>query len=171
MRGTTGWIPAFNAIVVSAAQAVERAISTPYRAAYDPGWISYLEDKATAARDQLIADRPAAGRTYVGAFNPWTGDVAAGRSGVKGVPCGAGGRVCAEDTAANELGMPKNRAGFTKAIQLVQDRSGDRLPNGAWPLKPADKGVCSINCQLDTDRSQYPADVTYDAGGRWGPVT
>ena len=62
--GGGGWIPAFNAIVAGAAQAVERAISTPYRAAYDPGWISYLEDKAAAERQQLIADRqPRAGHT------------------------------------------------------------------------------------------------------------
>jgi hypothetical protein len=158
--GGGGLIPAFNAIVAGASRVVEREVSEPYSWAYDPERISSLVRQASTERDRLMAEDNGrvSGRlrTYVGGYNPWTGDVAAGRSGNGG---------CAEDAAACELGIPKNRTGFTKALQFKQ---GEGLgPNIRRPLIRSDKPVCAINCQVNTDKSQYEDGVSFDEGGRW----
>jgi hypothetical protein len=96
-------------------------------------------------------------RTYVGAYDPWTGNVKAGHSGV-----GAPGGGCAEDAAACALGIPKNRAGFTKAYSSKWNaETGER----EW--KP--KAVCARNCQNNTSRSQFEDGTESEPGGAWDP--
>jgi hypothetical protein len=61
-----------------------------------PERINSLEKQAAAARDELMGPKPVKiggkYRTYVGAYDPWTGQVVAAHSGV-----GAPGGGCAED--------------------------------------------------------------------------
>ena len=148
---------AWNAGVAGFAGAVQTLISKPYQWAYDPERINSLEKAAAAARDEFMGPKMVKidgnYRTYIGAYDPWTGRVAAAHSGPE-----APGGGCAEDAAACELGIPKNRAGFTKAYASRTDTAtGERV----W--KPID--VCARNCQNNTFESQYPNDAKFEGGG------
>ncbi|GIF24664.1 RHS repeat-associated protein [Actinoplanes tereljensis] len=110
-----------------------------------------MEAAAEKTRDDYIEGKGQNwASTYTGAYNPKTGETAAGHSGR-----GTGG--CAEQCAQNKLGLKDKQVRFTRAKGWF-GRGKDKVMK--------ERGICT-SCQKRYSPRQFPRGVDYYPGGRW----
>lgn len=103
---------------------------------------SDLLARARAARDAKAAEVGRTRATVTGGYRTDTGQVTAGCSGPG----------CAEDAVVRHLGGDISKIRFTEAIR---PRTGQQVP------------IC-LACQTRYQPGQFPPNVEYQRGGRWG---
>ncbi|MFE2637641.1 hypothetical protein ACFXKF_23150 [Streptomyces scopuliridis] len=152
-----------------------RSVSTRGAGASKPPWApldTYLAAPGWTAAEQLQrADQLAmdmarnsistyikrtGSRSYVGAYNTETGEVAVGSSGTRAPGASS---YCAEGNVCNALGGDGGKVIFGNAYAV------ERQADGA--LKVVGKPVC-IKCQADYSEAQFIEGVEADRGGPWG---
>jgi RHS repeat-associated protein len=121
-----------------------------------PGWThsGQLEKASGMVHDFAVRNRSGKkNRTFAGAYNIDTGDIALAGSGGKAPGCG----YCAEGNLVWALGGDASRIVFTHAVQ----GSGTAVEKKTKP-----KPVC-VDCQDDFLPDMFEDGITFDPGGAW----